>query len=657
MADLATRKAPETRREPIMRDGRELTARNDIRFLPQTYNEATREIDVSLGTGADVERYDWDRGKWFIERLSMDPSAIRLERMNSGAPFLEDHRQYDINATRGVWVQGTVKTDGRELAGRVKLSRSNRASDTVTDILDGILSSTSVGYMVHAWEITNENGVEIRTATDWEPIEGSIVGIPADITGGVRGADDAAPANTEENRMDEPKTDPVVEPDPAPATEAAPVAEPERALDIEREKAAAAERAVAEYEARCQEIRKTGRTFGLPEVDIDAVVANRGLAVTDAVRALQEIRAKKDEMDTNQNRIQIGTDETDKKRGLMQDAMMQRAHVGKGTNPDAMREYGSLSLVEMVRDFLGSEARGLSRGDLFARMATSDFPLLLANLANKVKMERTEQSAEYRWFERVFTRGDYTDFRAHAEPNLEAASSMPQVLEGDDYTLGTMSERSESSTALQYGRDFKFTKQMFYNDDLEAFADGPALMTEAAWRKMSDLCASLLSSNQTMGDGVALFHTVTHANLSTSSGVPTATRINELEQFLLNATRTTPDGTERIGAPGKYLLIPASLKPTIKQLFEPIARPDYTTEMVAVGIEPENRIVVPSFTGGAYYMTTGRYKAARYGYLRDEGGIVISQYVKPEADALVFHGGVAFGCHINKWQDWSKNAG
>jgi len=95
----------------------------------------------------------------------------------------------------------------------------------------------------------------------------------------------------------------------------------------------------------------------------------------------------------------------------------------------------------------------------------------------------------------------------------------------------------------------------------------------------------------------------------------------------------------------------------MKQLFEPVARPDYSTEVLAVGIPEENRIVVPSFTGTAYYMATGRVGSARYGYLRDEGGLVVSQYAKPEADKLVYHARLVFGAHINKWEDFAYNAG
>ena len=338
-------------------------------------------------------------------------------------------------------------------------------------------------------------------------------------------------------------------------------------------------------------------------------------------------------------------------------ALEGRARLTKTPDKDAMREFGYLSLTEVIRDYLGADARSLSRSELFKRMTTSDFPKILENLANKASAARTEQSAEYRWFERLGTRMDYNDFRPHSTPWLGAATELAQVNEGDDYQLGSMGERSELSSAFTYGRDYDFTYQMMVNDDLDSFVLAPFIFTEAAWRKASNLVAALLSGNQTMGDSNPLFDPA-HSNVGASGGVPTAARLNDLDQLLLNQTRAVPGGgVERIGTAARYLLIPASLKPTIKQLFEPVTRPDYTTELVAMGVPEENRIVVPSFTGTAYYAATGRIGSLRFGFLRDEGGVKISQYERPQADKVVFHVGMVFGAHVNTWEDFAMNAG
>ena len=657
-----TRAKPTTQPVPVMRDGRELVARMDARFAPETYDAESNTIRVSLGTGAPVQRYDWNSDTWFIEVLDMSPESWRLDRMNSGAPFLADHRSYDLGAIIGKFVPGSVRIENGELVGTVKLSRSKRSEDNVRDILDGIIANTSVGYAVHQWAdggIDEATQLRIYRAVDIEGLEGSAVGIPADITGGIRSA--SADVTQEGGDMAKVERTEAVE-----NTEATPEAADETHTDVETvvepavekvDERAIADKAIAEYEARCQDIRLTGRKMGLAETEIDAVVADRGLSAESAIRKMADIRAERDRMSETNTRVDVTHDVADKRRNAIGLALEGRARVDKNPDKEAMREFGNLTLREIVRDYLGGDTRGMSNRELFNRMTSSDFPLILANLANKIALARTEASAEYRWFERVFTRMDYNDFRPHSTPWLGAASSLPQVKEGDNYTLGTMNERNESSTAIKYGRDFDFTLEMMVNDDLDAFALAPSIITEAAWRQASNLCAALLSGNQTMGDGNPLFDAA-HANIGASNGVPTAARLNQLDGLLLDQSRPVPGGgVERIGTAGKFLLFPASLKPTIKQLFEPVARPDYTTEVLAVGIPEENRIVVPSFTGTSYYMATGRVASARYGYLRDEGGLVVSQYAKPEADKVVYHARLTFGAHINKWEDFAMNAG
>ena len=647
-----TRVKPTTQTAPIMRDGRELVARMDARFAPDSFDAETNTIAVSLGTGVPVVRYSWADDEFFVEKLEMSEGAWDLDRMNSGAPFLADHRSYDLDAIIGKFVPGSVRVVNGELIGRVKLSRSKRAEDNVRDILDGVISCTSVGYVVKEWRddgVDEETGLRIFTAVLIEALEGSAVGIPADITGGIRSA--SADMKEGTRKMDEvTKTDPVVE-------SAEPVAVGAEADPVVVDERAIADKAVAEFEARCVEIRNLGRKLGIPESEIDLLVADKRLSAEGAMRKMADIRAERDAMLETNSRIDVMTDERDKKRNLIGQAIEARARVEKNPDREAMRQFGMLSLVEIIRDYLGPDTKSLNRNQLFKRMTSSDFPLVLANLANKVAMARTEQSAEYRWFERLFTRMDYNDFRAHNTPWLGAATSLSQVDEGDDYQLGTMYERNETSTAFKYGKDFDFTMEMMVNDDLDSFVLAPSIVTEAAWRTASNLCAALLSGNQTMGDSNPLFDAA-HSNIGTSKGVPTAARLNDLEQLLLNQTRPVPGGgVERIGTSGRWLLFPASLKPIVKQIFEPIARPDYTTEVLAVGIPEENRIVVPSFTGTAYYMATGRIGSARFGYLRDEGGLVVEQYNVPEADKLVYHARLVFGAHINKWEDFAYNAG
>ncbi|MFE8348665.1 MAG: phage major capsid protein, partial [Xylella fastidiosa subsp. multiplex] len=76
----------------------------------------------------------------------------------------------------------------RDQRGRaiVRFGRSPRAEEILRDVLDGIRKHVSVGYLVHKVEVIGQRDAgPLYRATDWEPIEISIVSIPADPSVGI----------------------------------------------------------------------------------------------------------------------------------------------------------------------------------------------------------------------------------------------------------------------------------------------------------------------------------------------------------------------------------------------------------------------------------------------------------------------------------------
>lgn len=147
----------------------------------------SRTVELAFSSEAEVMRWGW------IEVLSHDASAVRLARLNNGGALLDNH---DWSAQRGVVEEAWLDSD-RKCRARVRFSRSAAAEELFRDVQDGIKRHVSVGYIVHAIKLTEErDGVDVYTATDWEPYEISIVSVPADVTVGVGRAAD--PATKEE---------------------------------------------------------------------------------------------------------------------------------------------------------------------------------------------------------------------------------------------------------------------------------------------------------------------------------------------------------------------------------------------------------------------------------------------------------------------------
>jgi len=224
----------------------------------------TRTVEIALSSEAPVER-------WFgIEILGHGEGEVDLSRMLSGAPLLVGH-----NTSDHVGVVEDARLDpDRVVRCTVRFGRSARAEEIYQDVLDGIRSKVSVGYQILRYETTKgEKGApdQVR-ATLWQPMEASLVAVPADDSVGVgRSLEPEAPAIptpavapvTTEVRMD-------------PITVAAPAADP-----------------MAERQETLQ-IQALGETLGVgPQVrEILATVPNLTEARQKAMQVIREQAAK-----------------------------------------------------------------------------------------------------------------------------------------------------------------------------------------------------------------------------------------------------------------------------------------------------------------------------------------------------------------------------
>lgn len=115
-----------------------------------------------------------------------------MSRAANGLPLLYNH---DTDQPIGRLEDVALRKDGR-LGGMIRFSRNTRAQEVRMDVEDGILTDMSVGYRINEWVEERAAGSDKATyrATNWTPMEGSIVPVPADHTVGInRGADLSAP--------------------------------------------------------------------------------------------------------------------------------------------------------------------------------------------------------------------------------------------------------------------------------------------------------------------------------------------------------------------------------------------------------------------------------------------------------------------------------
>lgn len=139
-----------------------------------------RRVSFPASSESLVRTYSWELGE-YLEKLDHSPQAIRLDRLVNGGPLLRDH---DRRAQIGIVEAAEVRD--RRLEVTARFGNSQAAQEEAADVADGIRQSVSIGYLVHELRLEEkrEEGLDVYRATSWEPVEVSIVSIPADPTVG-----------------------------------------------------------------------------------------------------------------------------------------------------------------------------------------------------------------------------------------------------------------------------------------------------------------------------------------------------------------------------------------------------------------------------------------------------------------------------------------
>jgi len=100
--------------------------------------------------------------------------------LRSSGALLVNHNPDDL-----VGKVESVEIAGRVARAKVRFGKSDRANEIFQDVKDGIRSGISVGYQIHKLTEEGEKDSSIFRATDWEPMEISLVAIAADPTVGI----------------------------------------------------------------------------------------------------------------------------------------------------------------------------------------------------------------------------------------------------------------------------------------------------------------------------------------------------------------------------------------------------------------------------------------------------------------------------------------
>lgn len=222
-------------------------------------NTDARTVPLAFASEAPVER-------WFgREILDLGQGSVRLDRLrNRGALLMEHEPGHQIGVVESVEIG-----PDRKARAVVRFGRGERAEEVFQDVVDGIRGLVSVGYRIHKMvlEESTDEGDTYR-ATDWEPLEISIVSIPADPSVGIGRSDKGDhettvinPKTTQEDRQMPDTTN------KAPAS--APAAPP--TVDVRAIEDKARDKAIKDEQARTAELLAIGKRFDVMDLATTAI--------------------------------------------------------------------------------------------------------------------------------------------------------------------------------------------------------------------------------------------------------------------------------------------------------------------------------------------------------------------------------------------------
>lgn len=432
-------------------------------------------------------------------------------------------------------------------------------------------------------------------------------------------------------------------------------------------------------------IKARGAGFGLRgEVVLEIMADPKHRSLESVTDALQDKAASDPKSRTNPH-IELVSDEGDKLRARVGDAILLRANpqaiagtdVAARERREAAREFRGMSLLELGRSFMQEghqiNLRGLSRmelatvllgmqraGDFGIRSAagmhsTSDFANILANVASK-RLREAYAAAPQNW--KPFCRqSNNPDFKEKSVVQLSSAPSFKLVREGQEYSYGGLTEGVEKYSLATYGRIIAITRQAIINDDLGAFDRLPTMLGRAAATLENTTVWSILLDNPTMSDSVALFH-ADHGNLLSAAAVD-ETGLGAARAAMRKQKSLAVKAADReiLNLFAKFLAVGPDKEVQAQKMLSAVQA------TATSGVNPFQNsmtlVVDGNITGNQWFTIAdpATIDTIEYAYLEGEEGLFTEQRMGFEVDGIQIKGRLDFSAKAIDWRGMTKNPG
>jgi len=620
----------------------------------KTVNSEQRSVDILISTETPLRRVDYWSGEAYDEVLLHGQENIDLTRaQNAKLRWMHGSGKYgELPLGR----LENVRIENKELRATAHFSEANPDAEMFWRMVEeGTLSEISVGGKKQDVRITQREGdVPLVEVVRWEFQEASLVDIGADPKAGIGRSENF----NEGDIMD--KLEILRRELDALKSGGADQDAINRKIDEVNQEVArvAAEKQEAEEKLADLQRRESIRTIAEAHAGlISGEELNRALddPKMDEVAFTRSLLAAKanSQADVNFQRQNEG-DEGDIKRAVAQGLIMRFG--GKVENPHAdAHKFTGASMLEIARAITSYD--GFDKEELIQRaMSTSDFPVLLSNVANKM-LDTAFSEAEGTF--NVWTQAvDVKDFKQGVAAHMQTGGKLQKVAENGELKNIEFGENGEVFKLESYGAKFRVTRQMLINDDLGAFQKFFEEFGVMARRSANSIVYDLLQGrgefkNYKMSDGKAIFDANTHKNYdATGAAIETAS----LTSARTKMRRQEEDGV-KLNITPKYLLVSPENEAAALQLLHSESDPAANNSgVVNVHRNTLDVVVDSELEATPWYLAASR-RTIKVLYLQGTGRKPIVRESDRNLSGVTFECVFDFGVYAEDFRGLYKNAG
>ncbi len=572
-------------------------------------NSENRSVPILISTETPVRQYDFWSDSEYDEILLNSAENIDLTRAEN-IKLLYDHGKGQYGELPIGKLQN-VRIENKELRADAIFSKANPAAEMLWQmVLEGTLTDISVGGTKRQIRITEREGnIPLVEVIKWEFIEASLVDIGADPNTGVNRKLKGERENM--NKIEELKRK--LEELKKRGADATEIERKSEELNI----------AIVKIAKENSELKRKADIKDLiakhPDVlkseEIERFLSDETKTDNDVARALLATKVKKDvpivSMPTRSENQDL--------RQAVTDAILIRSGIDVKEPHKDTDMFRTSSLQDIIRVTTGYT--GFDRDNMIKRaMSTSDFPILLGNVANKVLASSYAEAAGT--FNLWTAATELSDFKTRTEAGRSRlAGRLRKLVELGKPRSKEVGESSESWRLYSYGDEVSLTREMIIDDDLGAFTDLIKDFAAMGKRTANGLVYDLLQgkgdyASYKMGDGKAIFDATAHKNYTPTGA---AISISALTTARTAMRRQKDAAGSALNIVPKFLLAAPEQETTAKQILTSTSDLSASNAGVTNPFKNAFNLVIDAELDAAPWYLAASGRTIKVGYLTGSG--------------------------------------